>query len=73
MPSFVLDGVEVVEAHHAGVAVLERRLLRTPRRRATDVEGAHGELGAGLADGLGSDDADRLADVHLRPRARSRP
>src|SRR3546814_9356493 len=30
-----------------------------------DVEGAHGELGAGLADRLRGDHADRLADVHL--------
>ena len=28
------------------------------------MEGAHGELGARLADGLGRDDAHRLADVH---------
>src|SRR5699024_8740705 len=28
------------------------------------VEGAHGQLGAGLTDGLGGDDADGLADVH---------
>ena len=32
-------------------------------RDATGVEGAHRELGAGLADGLGGDDADRLAHV----------
>ena len=30
---------------------------------AADVEGAHRELGARLADRLGGDDADRLADV----------
>src|SRR5262249_5239068 len=34
--------------------------------RAADVERAHGELGARLADRLGGDDADRLADVHRR-------
>src|SRR6185437_2164650 len=33
-------------------------------RRTTDVEGAHGELGTRLADGLRRDDADRFADVH---------
>jgi hypothetical protein len=37
---------------------------RPPGRGAADVEGAHGELGAGLADGLGRDDADGLAHVH---------
>ena len=31
-------------------------------RRAADVEGAHGELRARLADRLRGDDADRLAD-----------
>ena len=30
---------------------------------AAGVEGTHGQLGAGLADRLGGDDADRLADV----------
>jgi hypothetical protein len=30
---------------------------------AADVEGPHGQLGAGLADGLGGDDADGLAGV----------
>ena len=31
---------------------------------AAGVEGAHGELGAGLADALGGNDADSLADFH---------
>ena len=30
---------------------------------AAGVEGTHGELGAGLADRLGGDDADRLAEL----------
>ena len=32
-------------------------------RRTTGVEGAHRQLRAGLADGLGGDDADGLADI----------
>src|SRR3546814_20409514 len=36
-------------------------------RRAADVEGPHRQLGAGFADRLGGDHADRLADVHRRP------
>ena len=35
-------------------------------RRAADMEGAHGELGARLADRLGRDDADRLAHIDRR-------
>src|SRR5213078_120505 len=33
-------------------------------RDATGMEGTHGQLGTGLTDRLGGDDADRLADVH---------
>ena len=47
------------------LARLEERLLGH-LRGAADVEGAHGELGARLADRLGGDDAHRLADVHRR-------
>ena len=42
---------------------LDARLLGAALGRAADVEGAHGELGARLADRLGGDDADRLAHV----------
>ena len=42
---------------------LDARLLGAALDRAADVEGAHGELGARLADRLRRDDADRLADV----------
>ena len=41
-----------------------RRLVEL--RRAADVEGPHRQLGARLADRLGGDDADRLADVDRR-------
>ena len=33
------------------------------------MEGSHGELRAGFADGLGGDDADRLAEIHQTARA----
>src|SRR5208283_3396467 len=39
-------------------------LLGDLGRRAADMEGAHRELSARLADGLGGDDAHRLADLH---------
>ena len=65
VPSFFLATFTFSELHHAGVAVLHGGLLGAPGGGAADVEGAHGELGARLADGLGGDDADRLADVHL--------
>jgi hypothetical protein len=42
-------------------------------RDTTGVERAHRELGTGLADRLGGDDADRGADVDGRPLAKSQP
>ena len=45
---------------------LDARLLGAALHRAADVEGAHGELGARLADRLRGDDADRLADIDRR-------
>ena len=42
---------------------LDRGLLGAALYRAADVEGAHGELGARLADRLRGDDAHRLADI----------
>ena len=58
----ILDDVAV---HDLDLAVIRRLDLGLARhlRRAADMEGAHGELGARLADGLGGDDADRLADI----------
>ena len=58
------------EADDALGARLERALLDlAARRRTTDVERAHRELRARLADRLGGDDADRLADVdHVAAR-----
>ena len=58
----ILDDVAV---HDLDLAVIRRLDLRLARhlRRAADMEGAHGELGARLADRLGGDHADRLADI----------
>src|SRR5205807_1230808 len=41
--------------------------------RAADVEGAHGELGARLADRLRRDDADRLAEIDRRAAGKIAP
>src|SRR5262245_13480029 len=61
------DRVEVVVFDVTARARLVRRLLGNLRRRAADVERAHRQLRAGLADALGGDDADRLADVYALP------
>ena len=53
-----LGGTCLEQLDHAGQAV--RDVLT---RDAAGVERTHGQLGAGLADRLGGDDADRLADV----------
>ena len=58
--------VAVAHLDVAVVARLDARLLGAALGGAADVEGAHGELGARLADRLGGDDADRLADIDLR-------
>src|ERR1019366_2379448 len=54
---------QVDEAHSAVVFGIEARLLADSRGRAADVEGAHGELGSRLADGLRRDDARSLAQL----------
>ena len=56
-----LDRLHADELHEAVVFGVLRRLLGDSRRRAADVEGTHGELRAGFADGLRRDDAHRLA------------
>ena len=58
--------VAVLHRDRAFVARLHARLLGAALRRAADVEGAHGQLRARLADRLRGDHADRLADVHRR-------
>ena len=62
VPLLVLDGLDVMEADRALVAHFDARGRRRSRRRATDVERAHRELRARLADRLRGDDTHRLAD-----------
>ena len=61
----VLDDVAVLDLHLAVEVGLDEGLVDR-LRHAADVERAHGELGARLADRLRGDDADRLADVDRR-------
>src|SRR5665647_88293 len=59
--SHALGGARLEELDHTRQTLRDVIACHT-----TGVEGAHRQLGAGLADGLGGDDADRLADVdHL--------
>ena len=57
-----LDRLQSDEAHGAVVLGIEPRLLGDSRCRTTDVEGTHGELGSGFADGLRRDDAGGFAE-----------
>src|SRR5215469_1455351 len=57
VPLLVLHRLHVMETDDALVAHLDAGGRRGPGRRATDVEGTHGELRAGLADRLRGDDA----------------
>ncbi len=73
-PFLVLDGLEVVELDDALVLGLELGLLGAAHGDAADVEGPHRQLGAGLADRLGGDDAAGLAELdHACREARLRP
>src|SRR5262249_10890569 len=60
---FRLDDGHALEADGAGIARLERRLRADPRRGAADVERAHRQLRARLADRLRGDDPDCLAEL----------
>ena len=60
-----LHRLDVVHAHGTAMLHLDVVGVGGSGRGAADVEGAHGQLGAGLADGLRRDHAYRLADVHL--------
>src|SRR6185312_16304141 len=66
MPSArVDDRRHVTELNRSVDRRFEVRLL-VELRRAADVEGPHRQLRAGLADRLGGDDSDRLADIDRR-------
>ena len=59
----VADDAEVAVAEEAFALDDDLGGLGDGGGGAADVEGAHGQLGAGLADGLGGDDADGGADL----------
>ena len=61
----MLHGLDVVQPDSTGVLDLDAVHGRRTRRGTTDMEGTHRELGTGLTDRLGRDNADRLTDVHL--------
>ena len=54
---------EAVVTHRAGAADEDFGFLEATAGHAADVEGPHRQLGAGLADRLGGDDADGVADL----------
>src|SRR6267143_586991 len=58
------DKLHVHELDDAVVARFERGAFRDARGGSADVEGAHGQLRAGLADGLRGDDADGFAKLN---------
>src|SRR6202008_3221899 len=64
------NDVHVNEADEAGVALFEIRLFGNACRRSADVERAHGELRARLADRLRGDDADRFAQLDQAARCK---
>ena len=53
-----VHNAQILVLHQATLAGLDLRLLINGRRRATDVEGAHRQLSARLANGLRGNDAD---------------
>ena len=56
-----------LELNLAAIARLKRGRLCTTKRRSSDVERSHGELGSRLSDRLGGNYSDRLSDVHKMP------
>ena len=73
-PWRVLHHVALLDLHRAVEIQLERRLIDDlGRSHAAEMERAHGELGAWLADRLRGDDADRLAHVDGRAASEVSP
>ena len=68
-----LDHLQVDKFNEAVVAGFDLRLFGDAGCRAADVERPHGELRAGLADGLRGNHADSFAHFDKRPVARLRP
>src|SRR5256886_3592884 len=77
-----LDALEIHELDDAVVARFESGALGDARGGSADVERAHGELRAGLADGLRGDDADGFSEFDhaaggqvaaIAPRAHTTP
>src|SRR4029077_20380475 len=63
----VLHHIALLDPHRAVEIRLQRRLIDDLGARHTaQMEGAHGELRARLADRLSGDDADRLAKIDRR-------
>ncbi len=67
VPFHVDYTVNIDELYFPLVTRLKRGLLGTPGGGTTDVEGTHGQLGAGLADGLGGNNPNRFAHVDQVP------
>src|SRR5690606_25531537 len=59
----MVHGLQIVQTRRTFALDLHGIGGRRPRGRAADVEGAHRELRARLADRLRGDDADRLAEI----------
>ena len=59
----MLDGLEVVELDRTRCLYMDVVNGGGTRCGTTDMEGTHGQLGAGLTDRLRSDDTDCLADI----------
>src|SRR4029077_4894632 len=64
--SRVYDDVAVLDLDGGVESRLDRGLFCTSLSGTTDVEGAHRQLSAGLANRLSSDDPDRFAHIHNR-------